>query len=304
MSILWYRMNWLNRNPWFRTNPNWTLFSVLIFTHMVPVIVIIILALFFESLFFQESIFIPIFVIGIVLLSFILFLYTEVWYLERKSRSLLWLLLYFIPFGVFFLFALQDKGTEASIILSNNLVIQANDYHECLSYYEEEKKLQLLLERVGYLFDIGLHKYEDEYYKARKGHKEFWSSLEKIYEVQEYFSQAASEIVRRKQEMIVVPPLALSMSAAWEAAYLDTEALITPPNTTTVFDAIEVQARNVRQKKLVKKFNESWLKARKEERKFCKHLKISKAEVQTITANAAIVVADDEWLQILEAECP
>lgn len=104
--------------------------------------------------------------------------------------------------------------------------------------------------------------------------------------------------------MAVVPPLALSMSAAWEAAYLDTFALITPPNTATVFDAIEVQARNVRQKKLVKKFNESWLKARKEERKFCKHLRISQADVQTITANAAIVVANDEWLQILEAECP
>ena len=200
---------------------------------------------------------------------------------------------------MFFFFALQDKSTEASIIFSNNSAIQANERHECLSYYEEEKKLQLILERVGRLFDKCLRKYEDEYFKARR-----WSSMEKIFEVHEYFSQAASEIVKRKQEMRVAPSPASSMSAAWEAAYLDYEASKDPSNIAAGYDAMEVRARKVRQKELVKKSNESWLKAREEEREFCKGLRISKTEVQMITANAARAVAADEWLRKLEAECP
>lgn len=206
----------------------------------------------------------------------------------------------FIP-GILAIVFLANRKGEFS---SHETSTEGNERAECLSYYEEEKKLRLLLERVGRLFDKGLGKYEDEYFKARKRRVEFWSSMEKIFEVNEYFSQAASEIVRRKQEMKVAPSPASSMSAAWEAVYSDYKALKDPSNIAAGYDAMEVQGRKARQKELVKKLNESWQKALDEEKEFRKRLKLSRAEYQRIRENATRAVAADEWLRKLETECP
>lgn len=182
--------------------------------------------------------------------------------------------------------------------------IVGDERQECLAYYEEEKKLRLLYEKVEQLFDKRLGKYEDAYFKARKARREFWSSMEKIYEVREYMSHAATEIVKRKKEMRIAPAPASAMSSAWLAAYLDYEALRDPSNIVASSNPVELAIQKERAKELFSNYQKSIHKAWKEERDFRKHLNLSSAEYQRIVDCAEIAVAVDEWLRKLEAECP
>ena len=195
---------------------------------------------------------------------------------------------------------IKSKGD----FFSRETAIQGDERNEYLSYYEDEKKLRLLYERVEQLFDKGLGKYEDEYFQTRKQRRAFWSSMEKIFEVREYFSHAASEIVKRKKEMSPAPSAALAMSAAWEAAYLDYEAHLDPSNIMANSNPVMQTIQQQRAKELSTNLKKSLRKAWKEEREFRKSLKISSSECQRIVDNATRAVASDEWLQKLEAECP
>jgi len=203
-------------------------------------------------------------------------------------------------------------GIPAIILLAKSrgdffpreIVIQDDKRHECLTYYEEEKKLRLLYEKVEQLFDKSLGKYEDAYFKARKARREFWSSMEKIFEVREYMSHAATEIVKRKKEMRIAPAPASAMSSAWLAAYLDYEALRGPSSIVASSDPVKVAIQRERAKELFMKFSKSLHKAWKEEREFRKRLNLSSGEYQRIVDYAEMAVAADEWLRKLEAECP
>ena len=218
------------------------------------------------------------------------------WVIKQKGRSLWWVLLtpLFSPLWL----------KNESPVSQSAPTIRDEERQECLAYYEEEKKLQLILERVGRLFDKNLGKYEDEFFKARKAGREFWSIFEKIEEVNVYISQAATAIVKRKKAMRPAPSPASAMSSAWLAAYLDYEALKDPSNIAAGYNSMEVQARKVRQKELVEKSKKSLHKALDEEKEFCQRLKVSGGEYQRIVDNAARAVAADEWLRKLEAECP
>lgn len=56
---------------------------------------------------------------------------------------------------------------------SREPTIEGDERHKCLAYYEEEKKLRLLFERVEELFDKREGKYENELFQARKAGKDF-----------------------------------------------------------------------------------------------------------------------------------
>jgi len=181
--------------------------------------------------------------------------------------------------------------------------ILGDERRECLTYYEEEKKLRLLYERVEKLFDKRLGIYEDAYFKARRARREFWPYMDKIIEVGECVAEAATEIVKRKKEMRPAPSAASAMSSAWLAAYLDYEAL---RNSGIVASSnpIEFSIRQKRAKELFLNHKKSMHKAWKEEREFRKRLNLSSREYQSVVDYAEIAVEADEWLRKLEAECP
>jgi vacuolar-type H+-ATPase subunit H len=188
--------------------------------------------------------------------------------------------------------------------LPREIAIQGDERHKCLTYYQEEKKLRLLYERVEQIFEKKLRKYEDAYFKARKARRDFWPSMEKIFEAREYMSHAATEIVKRKKAMKPAPSAASAMSSAWLAAYLDYEALRDPSNIVASSNPVEVAIRQKRAKELYTNYKKSMHKAWKEEREFRKRLNLSSGEYQRIVDYAEIAVAADEWLQKLEKECP
>lgn len=198
------------------------------------------------------------------------------------------------------IFLLKRKGE----FFSRETAILGDERHECLTYYEEEKKLRLLYERVEQLFDKRLGIYEDEYFKARRARREFWSSMEKIFEVREYMSPAATEIVDRKKAMKAAPSAASSMSSAWLAAYLDYEALRDPSNIVASSDPVRVAIQQKGAKELFLNHKKSIHKAWEEEREFRKRLNLSSREYQRIVDYAEIAVEADGWLRKLEAECP
>ena len=189
-------------------------------------------------------------------------------------------------------------------IFSREPAIEGDERRECLAYYEEEKKLRLLFERVEELFDKRIGKYENEFSQARKAGEDFFPSLEKIGEVTEHISQAASEILKRKKQMKPAPSAASAMAFAWEAAYSDYKALRDPSSIVAGSDIVKVTAKRERAKELYAKFDKSLRRAWKEEETFRKRLKLSNAEAQRITDNASRAIATDEWLQKLEMECP
>ncbi|MFC1871293.1 hypothetical protein ACFLYF_02685 [Chloroflexota bacterium] len=221
------------------------------------------------------------------------------WVIKQKGRSLWWILLtpFFSPLW------LKNK----SLVSQRLPTITDEERQECLVYYEEEKKLRLLLERIGRLFDKSVRKYEDALSKSRRAREAImdgvFDNLGKIYEVTDHIHQAAAEIVKRKREMKIAPSAASAMSSAWLAVYLDYEALRDPSNISAGYKSIEVQAKEARQKELVKKFNKSWYRALEEEKEFHKRLKVSSVEYQRIVDYAAIAVEADDWLRKLEAEC-
>lgn len=222
------------------------------------------------------------------------------WVIKQKGRSLWWILLT-IVFSPFWL-------KNMNLVNHDLPAIEDEERQECLAYYENEKKLQLLLERVGQLFDKRVGKYEDALSKSRRAREAVmdgvFDNLDKIFEVTECIHQAAIEIVKRKREMKAVPSAGSVMSHAWLAVYLDYEALRDPSTIAAGYNGMEVQARKARQKELVKKFNKSWHKALEEEKEFLKHLKVSSGEYQKIGDNASKALVTDEWLRKLEAECP
>ena len=218
------------------------------------------------------------------------------WVIKQKGRSLWWILLTIIFSPLW----LKNKR----LVNQSLPAIKDEERQECLAYYEEEKKLRLLYERVEQLFNKSLGRYEDAYFQARKARSEFWSSMDKIFEVREYMSHAATEIVNRKKAMRSAPSPDSAMSSAYEAAYLDYEALRDPSNIAAGSDPVEVEIRRQREKELLTKFHKSKHKAEKEEREFLKRLKLSNTEAQRITDNASRAIATDEWLRKLEMECP
>ena len=187
---------------------------------------------------------------------------------------------------------------------SREPMIEGDERQECLAYYEEEKKLRLLFERVEQLFDKRVGKYENELFQAKKAGRDFMSSLQKIDEVTEYISQAATEIVKRKKQMRSAPSAASAMASAWEAAYLDYEAFRDPSNIVAGSDIVKVEAKRERTKELFTKFDKSLRRAWKEEKEFRKRLKLSSGEAQKILDDASRATAADEWLRKLETECP
>ena len=187
---------------------------------------------------------------------------------------------------------------------SREPTIEGDERKECLTYYEEEKKLRLLYERVEQLFDKRVGKYENELFRARRAGEDFFPSLEKIGEVTEYISQAADEIVKRKKQMKPAPSAASAMALAWEAAYSDYKDLRDSSNIVAGSDVMKVAAKRERSKELYAKFDKSLRRAWKEEETFRKRLKLSNAEAQRITDNASRAIATDEWLRKLETECP
>jgi hypothetical protein len=188
---------------------------------------------------------------------------------------------------------------------SREPTIKGNERQECLAYYEEEKKLRLLYERVEQLFDKRVGEYENELSRARRrSADDFFANLEKIGEIHEHISQAADEILKRKRQMEPAPSAASAMSSAWLAAYSDYTALRDPSNIVAGSNPVEVEIRRQRVKELFTNFNKSLHKAWKEEKEFGKRLKLSSGEYQRIVDNAARAVAADEWLQKLEKDIP
>jgi hypothetical protein len=193
-------------------------------------------------------------------------------------------------------------------LFSREPAIKGDERQECLSYYEEEKKLRLLYEKVEQLFDERVGKYERALSQARKAKEAVmdgvFANLEKITEVFEYIQQAANEIVKRKKEMGTAPSAALAMSTAWEAAYLDYVDFRNPSNIVAGSDVVEVEARRARARLTTQKFHNSLGKAWKEEREFRKRLKLSGDETRKILDNTSKAITADKWLQKLEKECP
>jgi hypothetical protein len=189
--------------------------------------------------------------------------------------------------------------------------MEGDERRECLSYYQDEKRLRLLYERVEQLFDKKMSGYEDAYFKARKEWRRHgWdeardpmSIIAKISDVHEYSSRAATEIVSRKKAMGPAPPTASLMSDAWLAAYLDYEALRHGPMVAGS-DTVEVALRQATAKQLFANYKKSMERAWKEEREFRKRLNLGSDEYHNIVDHATMAVEADEWLRKLEAEFP
>jgi len=98
---------------WFKRHPSLTV----VFSHIV-LILLDLLGIFIGSLFLDllgilDSSTGAVLMWGGALFCLILSLVVLVWYLKRKNRSLWWLLLWhFVPFGVFFFLALEDKSRK------------------------------------------------------------------------------------------------------------------------------------------------------------------------------------------------
>jgi len=234
------------------------------------------------------------------------------WVIKQKGRSLWWIFLTPLFSPVW----LKNRSLDGQ---GYRQTIGYVERQECLAYYEEEKKLRLLYERVEQLFDKRLGKYEDAYFQARKALMKFLFAgtvkndtehvpameiMETIFQVRGYMSQAATEIVKRKKTMGPAPLAASAMSSAWLAVYLDYEAKTDPSCIIAGYNIIEVEAKRLKAKELFTNLNSSLRKAWKEEKKFRKHLRLSDSEYEQIIDYAAVAVAADEWLWKLEAECP
>jgi hypothetical protein len=193
-------------------------------------------------------------------------------------------------------------------LFSKEPVIKGDERQECLAYYEEEKKLYLLYEKVEQLFSERVRKYEYALFKARRAREEVMdgvlANLEKIFEVTEYIHQAAVDIVKRKNAMRTEPSAALAMSSAFAAVYFYYTVFSDSSNIVSGSDTLKVQAQRERAKLSKQKFHNSLNKAWKEEKDFCKRIKLSMDETRRIVDNASIATAADNWLQELIKKCP
>jgi len=176
---------------------------------------------------------------------------------------------------------------EYEIGLFDSPKIDGKELQDCLAYFEAQTKVIAFQAKEADLYNSAMVKdnnYISEELKAVKR-----------------LSLAATEVIRRYEDIENIPSAASQMHYAWHATFLANEAWASAWAEALEAMANSISADMVYVQQLEKEYQRAWKWADEEDRKFLKQLDMSAGDIAEIAARATTeIIANDSWEPGLE----
>jgi hypothetical protein len=167
--------------------------------------------------------------------------------------------------------------------------IDGKELQECLAYFEAQTRVVTFQTKEADLYNNAMVKYGNSIRENPSAAREACKAANRL-------AQAATEVLRRHQEIKSVPAAASAMHHAWYVAFdaNRTWAFATSKAIEAMAEGMDAHTMYVQQ--LVGQYQKAWREADDEDRKFLKRLRVSGEEIAKIVARATSVNAtDDDW---------
>lgn len=173
--------------------------------------------------------------------------------------------------------------------------IDGKELQECLACFEAETKVIAFQTKEADLYNNAMVKYGNSISAAALAAKDMKKATKRL-------SQAATEILKRHEEIKNVPDAASAMHSAWHATFLANAAWASAMVTaieSNIFALLAVAKGMNPQieyaQQLAKELQKAWRRAEDEDKKFLKQLKVDAEDIAKIVARATTVIATDDW---------
>jgi protein involved in sex pheromone biosynthesis len=167
--------------------------------------------------------------------------------------------------------------------------IDGYELQQCLAYFEAQTKVIAFQTKEADIYNNAMVKYGNSIMGNPVAASEARKAAKRL-------SQAATEVLRRHEELKNVPTAASAMHHAWYATLYANAAW-----ASATAKAVEVMAEGMNPntiyiQQLVKEYKKAWRRAEDEDKKFLKQLKVSAEDIAKIVARAtAIDATNDDW---------
>jgi len=166
--------------------------------------------------------------------------------------------------------------------LSDSLKINGKELQACLTYFEAQTKVIAFQVKEADLYNNAIVKDSNSISDERKAAKRL--------------SQAATEVIRRYEDIENIPSVASQMHYAWHATFLSNEAW-----ASAWAEALEAMAKGmdadmVHVQQLEEEYQRAWKWADEEDKKFLNQLDMSAEDIAEIAARATTQMTEnDSW---------
>ncbi len=167
--------------------------------------------------------------------------------------------------------------------------IDGSELQECLACFEAETKVLAFQTKEADLHNNAMVKYGNSITVNPLAASEACKAAKRL-------SQAATEVLRRHEEIKNVPVAASAMHHAWYVTFYANAAW-----AHATAKAIEAMAEGMNPnmmyiQQLVEEYQKAWHRADDEDKKFLKRLKVSAEDIAKIVARATTIEAtNDDW---------
>jgi hypothetical protein len=172
--------------------------------------------------------------------------------------------------------------------LSSRPKIEGDELQKCLAYLEEEGKLVVFRGKEEDLYNNALVKYGKSVAIDSRAAKEMCRAAKRL-------AEAASEIIRRRGEMVSIPDVASAMYFAFQKSYLAYSQHVTAECAAWEAESNGMKPDYEYLRRLSLQSEDLRLKALKEERKLAERLKLSGDVIRSVYNNAQAAVATENW---------
>ncbi len=160
--------------------------------------------------------------------------------------------------------------------------IDGKELQDCLAYFEAQTKVIAFQAKEADLHNNAMVKDSTDISEERKAAKRL--------------SQAATEVIRRYEDMENIPPAASQVHYAWHATFLANEdwayawvEALEPTTNSMSYDMEHVQ-------KLEEEYQRAWKWADEEDKKFLRRLNMDAEDIADIAARATTQMTEnDSW---------
>ena len=157
-----------------------------------------------------------------------------------------------------------------------------------MAYWEAQNKVTAFQTREADLYNNDMVKYGNSISENPLAASEACKAAKRL-------SQAATEVLRRHNEIQNVSVAALAMHSAWKATFFANAAW-----ASATAAAIEAMSKGMKPnmmyvQQLVKEYQKAWHRAQDEDKKFLKQLKLRAEDIARITRATTPDAADDNW---------
>ncbi len=179
--------------------------------------------------------------------------------------------------------------------LFGNPKIDGKELQECLTYIEAENKVIAFQTKETDLYNNAMVKYGDSIMENPLSAKDMTKAVKRL-------SQAATEILKRHEEIKNVPVAASAMHSAWHETFLANEAwasAMVAAIESNIFALLEATKGMTPQieyaQQLAEEHHKAFRRAEDEYKKLLNRLKVGAEVKALITTHATRIDPTDDW---------